>query len=89
MHAAMETLRRHYYTDTARIGFVRFIFEAYEGVAVVTTLDPGSGLIQLTIAPDLVADADRIIEDLKKEMTFYGAQGIGPHPDHRMPDECI
>ncbi|MDX9964430.1 DUF4911 domain-containing protein, partial [Desulfobacter postgatei] len=28
--------------DKTKIGFIRFIFEAYEGIAVVTTLEAGT-----------------------------------------------
>ena len=66
----MQTLVREYMVDKTRIGFIRFIFEAYEGVAVVTTLDPKTGRIKLTIAPEQEETADLVVEDLKKEFYF-------------------
>ena len=70
----MQTVRKQYMVDKKRIGFIKFIFEAHEGVAVVTTLDsePGAdkGRILLSIAPELTCEADMIIQDLKKDFLF-------------------
>lgn len=66
----MRTLHKEYQVDKTRIGFIKFIFEAHEGVAVVTTLDAPSGHIRLAIAPDRVETARRIVEDLAKDFTF-------------------
>ncbi|MDT8378990.1 MAG: DUF4911 domain-containing protein [Desulfotignum sp.] len=67
----MMMLRKEFRVDKTRIGFIKFIFEAYEGVAVVTTLDAGTGHIRLTIAPDLAEEAFQIIADLKKDFDFH------------------
>ena len=66
----MKTLEKEYIVDKTQIGFIKFIFEAYEGVAVVTTLDPKEGRIRLRIAPALVDEASAIVEDLKKDFEF-------------------
>ncbi len=66
----MQTLVKEYYVDKTRIGFIRFIFEAYEGVAVVTTLDPKKGHIKLSIAPEQKDTAFMVVEDLKKDFYF-------------------
>ncbi len=63
-------IQKEYRVDKTRIGFIRFIFEAYEGVAVVTTLNAATGHIILRIAPDRVDTADRIVADLKKDFMF-------------------
>ncbi len=66
-----QTLHREYRVDKTRIGFIKFIFEAYEGIAVVTTLDAKAGHVRLAIAPDLAEEAFRIIADLKKDVEFH------------------
>ena len=66
----MKTLQKEYKVDKTRIGFVKFIFEAYEGVAVITTLDPKEGHVLLSIAPDMAQEAFEIIEELKKDFEF-------------------
>lgn len=66
----MHTLSKEYMVDKKKIGFIRFIFEAHEGVAVVTTLDPKTGHILLRIAPDRAQTAFQVIDDLKKDFKF-------------------
>jgi len=66
----MRTIHKEYIVDKARIGFIRFIFEGHEGVAIATTLDSKKGHIRLAIAPDRMETAQMIIEDLKKDFTF-------------------
>jgi hypothetical protein len=60
----MNTVRQYYRVDRHRINMVRFIFEAYEGVAVVTTLDAASGSIVLAVAPGCTETARMIMDDL-------------------------
>lgn len=54
--------------DRRQIHFLRFLLEAYEGVAVLTTLDRGAGLVALYIAPGREKEASQLVEQLKKEM---------------------
>jgi len=67
----LQTLHKEYRVDKTRIGFIKFIFEAYEGIAVVTTLDARTGHVRLAIAPDLAEEAFGIIADLKKDFEFH------------------
>lgn len=66
----MKTVHKQYLVDKTRIGFIRFIFEAYEGVAVVSTLDPKTGHIRLAIAPDRIVSAMMIVDALKEDFLF-------------------
>jgi len=66
----MEMIHKEYMVDKTKIGFIRFIFEGHEGVAVATTLDSKKGHIRLAIAPDRLASARMIVEDLKKDFAF-------------------
>jgi hypothetical protein len=66
----MDMVRKEYRVDKTKIGFIKFIFEAHEGVAIATTLDPKTGHIVLIIAPDRVETALMIVEDLKKDFMF-------------------
>lgn len=47
--------------DPARIHHLRFILEAYEGMALVTTLDRNLGLVLLSIAPGCEEDVLAIL----------------------------
>jgi len=66
----MKTIHKEYLVDKTKIGFIRFIFEGHEGVAVATTLDPKTGYIRLAIAPDRMESAQMIVKDLKKDFMF-------------------
>ena len=54
----VKTTKQHYRVDRREIAFVRFILEAYDGLAIVTTLDPETGLIEFQIAPGCEQDVE-------------------------------
>ena len=53
---------RTYIIDPYQIHYLRFIMEAYPGLAVVSTLDPALGLVSLAIPPGCEMDVFRILE---------------------------
>ena len=64
----METVKRYYRVDRREIAFIKFIFEAYDGIAGMRTTDPAKGIIKLHIAPGCEEQVDRILQDLKKKI---------------------
>jgi hypothetical protein len=62
----MRTVELRYRVDRHRISLLKFIFEAYEGLAVITTLDPAAGVIALRVAPGCEQAAKEVIMDLGK-----------------------
>jgi hypothetical protein len=64
----LETTKRYYRVDRRQIAFLRFIFEAYDGIAVVETLDARKGIVLLHVAPGCVREVDEVLQDLKKEI---------------------
>lgn len=64
---------RHVLVRPAEIHFLRFILEAYEGIAVATTLDPGLGLIRLSIAPGCEGDVEEILSSEKDRLGLVDA----------------
>jgi hypothetical protein len=56
---------RRFMVCPSQIHFLRFILEAYEGVGVVTTLDPQLGLVELKVARGCEEVADKILESEK------------------------
>ena len=57
-----------YQIDPHEIHYLRFILEAYEGLATLTTLDPQKGFIQLTTAPESKASLEDLMEVLGQEL---------------------
>ena len=54
--------------DRRQIAFIKFIFEAYDGIAGMRTTDPAKGIIRLHIAPGCQELVEQILQDLKKEI---------------------
>ena len=67
-HLSEETIKRHYRVDRREIAFLRFIFEAYDGLAIIETLEPEAGIIVFHISPGCEDDVELILQDLKKDI---------------------
>jgi hypothetical protein len=61
---------RSFKVDISQIGYVRWCLESHDGIGNPTTPD----IIDLTIAPDYLVDAEALIAALEKEI------GIAPVP---------
>ena len=66
--------RRYYRIDRREIAFFKFILEAYDGLAVVSTLDPQAGIVVLHIAPGCEQDIEKIVADLSRDIMMEPAQ---------------
>lgn len=64
----MRTTKQLYRVDRRQISMIRFIFEAYEGLAVVTTVDPAAGVVSLSVAPGCEDTATSIMDDLARDI---------------------
>ncbi len=60
----LKTIRHTYRIDRTAIAFVKFIIEAYDNLAVVSTLDSREGVVSLAIAPACQDQVDRIMASL-------------------------
>jgi len=52
------------------IAYIVSIFEGYDHLAVVRTINPSCGLIELMISPDFLEDTRKLTEALAKEIPF-------------------
>jgi len=64
----LETSRKYYRVDRRQIAYLRFIFEAYDGIAFLRTLDAQKGIVVLHIAPGCEADVEFVLNDLHKHI---------------------
>ncbi len=53
---------------TADIAYVKFIFESYEEVGIIRTVDRTKAVIVLLVMPDFVATARAILAALEQEV---------------------
>ena len=56
--------------DKKDIAYIVSIFEGYDYLAVVRTIDPSRGLIELMISPDFLEDTEKLTESLAREISF-------------------
>ena len=54
--------------DKKDIAYIVSIFDGYENLAVVRTLDSSRGLIELLISPSYLKDTRKLIDALSKEI---------------------
>lgn len=53
--------------DRKEIAYLRFTLESYDGMAVVSTLDPDAALIEVLIAPGCEADVTALVDAIRQE----------------------
>lgn len=54
--------------DKKDIAYIVSIFDGYENLAVVRTLDSSIGLIELLVSPSYLEDTRKLIDALSKEI---------------------
>jgi uncharacterized protein DUF4911 len=64
----VETTKKYYRIDRREISFLKFILEAYDGLAVLTTVDSEKGIVVINIAPGCEGEVEMILQDLKKSV---------------------
>jgi hypothetical protein len=69
----MESNRQYYRVDRKQISYLRFVIEAYDGIAVLSTIDPKLGVIQLNIPPGCQETVDLLLKELEKEILIEPA----------------
>ena len=57
--------------DKKDIAYIVSIFEGYDHLAVVRTIDASCGLIELMISPDFLEETEKLTESLSREISFY------------------
>jgi len=62
----------------ADIALIKFVFESYEGVAVVRTLDRHDAIIVVLVSQDFLHVAREIVKSLHEQVSF---EEIPPPPN--------
>ena len=76
----MDTIQKYFNLDKSSIAFLKFILEAYDGIAVMRTLDSQSSIVELMIAPDFEKEVDELLTNLRYE---FEIKPIDPPSDLR------
>ena len=69
----MNTIKKYFRVDRREIAFLKFIFEAYDGIVTLTTVDPNQGVVLLCIAQGSEDVVEMILQDLKKDILIEPA----------------
>jgi hypothetical protein len=60
----VESIKQVFQVDRSEIAYLRVIFESYDGMAVVRTLDPREALIEILVAPGCRSMVRKLVQDL-------------------------
>jgi hypothetical protein len=69
----METIKKYFRIDRKEIHFLKFILEAYDGIATLTTVDPELSIVRLNIPPGCEGDVEMVLQDLQKSVMIERA----------------
>jgi len=64
----MELEETYFETRPEHIAYIKFIFESYEGVGIIRTVDRKRAVIVLLAAGDFAGVAREIVDSLKQEV---------------------
>ena len=59
-----------------KISWLRFIFEGYDGLAVLSTLAPDKGLVRVQTLDCRFMETMRLLEDLAGDLTPFQSKGV-------------
>jgi hypothetical protein len=74
----LETIKHRYRVDRRQISFIRFILEAYDNVAVMTTLDSREAVVQISVAPGCEAMVAGIVGSFADEFDMIPVDERSP-----------
>ena len=70
MTPSTDVVEIHLRLSPDAIAYVKFVFESYEGIAVVRTVDRHVAVIVLLVVPDFLDDAWRILASLRRDVPW-------------------
>ncbi len=66
--AAKECSRLRLHIRPERIHFLKFILEGYDGLAVLSTVDAGQGLVEIRYPPEVAGDLDQLLNHIHSQI---------------------
>ena len=63
----MQSIRRTFITERNKIGYIRFTMESYDGMALVSTVDPQKAMIELKISPGCEGMIQDLLESFRRD----------------------
>jgi len=75
-----QMLNKLFKLNRHNIAVVQFLIEGYEGMATVSTIDPHTAIIKISIIPDFTSEIDGLIDALKNK---YKIVEINPATNYK------
>jgi hypothetical protein len=69
----MDTISLLIQIPPREIAYLNFVFESYEGVAAVRTVDPRNGIVELMVSPHYEEETKEILKSLAEEFPINEA----------------
>lgn len=66
----LSIIKRYISIPRHEIAYMQFIFESYEGLATLSTIDPGKGLLMLSIPSCFEPEVESLLQALRKEISI-------------------
>ncbi|MBU1171505.1 MAG: DUF4911 domain-containing protein [Proteobacteria bacterium] len=66
----MKTINQFYRVNPADICFIRYVFEAHDGIAVITTLPTDKEIIAVRVSPGCEKEVEDVIDSLSNDVTM-------------------
>lgn len=63
----MKTIKRVFRVDRREIKYLRWTIESYDGMALVSTLDPREAYIEIMISPGCEDMVSELLDSLREE----------------------
>ena len=64
----MDTVQWYFRIRRKDIAYLKFILESYEGLGVLRTVDPRSGIVEVMVPPGMERDMEMVLEGLGDEI---------------------
>ena len=64
-------IKKYYYISKKNICFLKFLLEAYEGIATFETVNAKKGIILIYIAYGAAEEFNMLINELRKDFAVY------------------
>ena len=73
----MQCQKKYVRVDKRQIGFMKFIFEAYDGIANLTTIDADLGIISINIPKGCDEVVDNLLKTLGRDILIESLEERG------------
>lgn len=76
-----DVIKRYISVPRHEIAYMQFIFESYEGLATLSTIDAGKGILMLSIPSCFAREVESLLQALRKEVSIIDIPFENSLPD--------